>query len=199
MAIKGQRTAAGEETRSEILNAALTLLGRGGADAFSAGALAREANVSKATILHHFASVDEILLAAFDWRQSLELEGRQPTSARAYLDGLGQQLVRAAQSDPALLKAQAVFFSRAIFDREMNARICEAVADMHRLVVAALRARLPANISAAEIDSTARLAEMALDGLLINLVMRADERIQFKRAWTRLVDRLLAEAKGGLR
>ena len=147
MAIKGQRTAAGEETRKDILNAALTLLGRGGLDAFSAGALAREVDVSKATIFHHFASVDEILLAACDWRQSLELEGRQPASARAYLDGLGQQLVRAAEADPILLKAQAVFVTRAIFDREMNARLSEGVADMHRLVVEALRARLPSNVS----------------------------------------------------
>jgi AcrR family transcriptional regulator len=197
MAIKGQRTAAGEETRKEILNAALALLGRGGPDAFSAGALAREVNVSKATIFHHFASVDEILLAACDWRQSLELEGHQPTSARAYLDGLGQQLVRAAQNDPVLLKAQAVFVTRAIFDREMNARISEGVADMHRLVVGALRARLPSNVSDAEIESIARLTEMALDGLMINLVMRTDERAQFQHAWTLMVDLLLAGAKSG--
>ena len=195
MAIKGQRTAAGEETRKEILDAALSLLGRGGPDAFSAGALAREANVSKATIFHHFASVDEILLAACDWRQSLELEGRQPTSARAYLDGLGQQLVRAAQDDPVLLKAQAVFVTRAIFDREMNARLSEGVADMHRLIVEALRVRLPSNVSDAEIEAIARLAEMALDGLMINLVTRPDERAQFQHAWTLMVDLLLAEAK----
>ena len=197
MAIKGQRTAAGEETRKEILNAALTLLGRGGPDAFSAGALAREVNVSKATIFHHFASVDEVLLAACDWRQSLELEGRQPTSARAYLDGLGQQLVRAAEDDPVLLKAQAVFVTRAIFDREMNARLSEGVADMHRLVVEALRARLPSNVSDAEIERIVRLAVMALDGLLINLVTRTDERAQFQHAWTMMVDLLLASAKSG--
>ncbi len=197
MAIKGKRTAAGEATRKEILDAALTLLGRGGPDAFSAGALAREVNVSKATIFHHFASVDEILLAACDWRQSLEFEAHQPTSARAYLDGLGQQLVRVAQSDPVLLKAQAVFVTRAIFDREMNARLSKGVADMHRHVVQALRARLPANVSDAEIESIARLAEMALDGLLINLVMRSDERAQFEHAWTVMVDVLLAGANSG--
>ena len=191
----GRRTAAGEETRKEILNAALTLLGRGGPDAFSAGALAREADVSKATIFHHFASVDEILLAASDWRRSLELEGHQPTSARAYLDGLGQQLVRAAQDDPILLKAQAVFVTRAIFDREMNARLSEGVADMHRLIIEALRARLPSNVSDAEIESIARLAAMALDGLMINLVMRTDEQAQFQHIWTLMVDLLLAGAK----
>jgi len=197
MAIKGQRTAAGEATRKEILDAALKLLGRGGPDAFSAGALAREAGVSKATIFHHFASVGEILLAAFDWRQSLELEGHQPTSARAYLDGVGQRLVRAAEDDPTLLKAQAVFFTRAIFDREMNARLSEGAADMHRLVVEALRARLPSNVSDAEIESIAQLAKIALDGLMINLVMRTDERARFQHAWTLMVDLLLAGEKSG--
>ncbi len=115
--------------------------------------------------------------------------------ARAYLDGLGQQLIRAAQDDPVLLKAQAVFVTRAIFDREMNVRLSEGAADMHRLVVEALRARLPSNASDAKIESIARLAEMALNGLMINVVTRTDEREQLRRAWALLVDLLLAEAK----
>jgi AcrR family transcriptional regulator len=197
MAIKGQRTAAGEGTRKEILDAALALLGREGPDAFSARAVAQEANVSKATIFHHFASVDEILLAAFDWRQSIELEGRQPASARDYLENLGRQLVRAAQDDPALLKAQAVFFTRAIFDGEMNARLSQGGADMRRLIAEALRARLPAKVSDAEIGSMAHLAEMALDGLMLNLVMRAEDLAQSQQAWALLVDLLLAGAKPG--
>jgi hypothetical protein len=127
----------------------------------------------------------------------LELEGHQPTSARAYLDGVGQRLVRAAEDDPTLLKAQAVFFTRAIFDREMNARLSEGAADMHRLVVEALRARLPSNVSDAEIESIAQLAEIALDGLMINLVMRTDERARFQHAWTLMVDLLLAGEKSG--
>ena len=195
MAIKGQRTAAGEKTRNEILDAALSLLGRGGLDAFSAGALAQAASVSKATIFHHFSSVDDILLAACDWRRSLEFEGRQPTSTRAYLDGLGQQLVRAAQDDPILLKAQAVFMGRAIFDRETNARLSSGSADMRRLLVEGLRARIPAGVPDAKIESLARLTEMALDGLMINLVTRADQREQFRSAWTQLVDGLLASVK----
>lgn len=169
------------------------LMGRGSLDAFSAGALAREVNVSKATIFHHFASVDEILLAACDWRQSLEIEGRQPNSARAYLDGLGQQLVRAAQADPVLLKAQAVFLTRAIFDPEMNARLSEGAAKMHSLIVVALRVRLRSNVSDVEVESIARLAEIALDGLMINLVMRTDERKELRRAWALLADLLTAE------
>jgi AcrR family transcriptional regulator len=190
---KGQRTAAGEETRKGIVDAALQLLGRGGLDAFSARALAQEASVSKATIFHHFGSVDEILLAAFDWRQSLELEGSQQPSARAYLDDIGQQLVRAAQDDPVLLKARAVFVTKAIFDHEMSARLSKGTAEVHRLIVEALRARFPLSVADAEIESIARLAEMALDGLMLNLVMRTGEWTQLQRAWTLMVDLLLSQ------
>lgn len=55
---------------------------------------------------------------------------------------------------------------------------------MHRLIVEAPRARLPANVSDAEIESIARLAKTALDGLMINLVMRTDDRALFQHAWT---------------
>ncbi len=68
---------------------------------------------------------------------------------------------------------------------------------MHRLVVEALRARLPLNVSDSEIESIARLAAMALDGLMINLVMRTDERGQFQLTWTLMVDLLLAGAEQG--
>lgn len=196
MAIKGQRTPAGEQTRKEILKAVLTLMGRGGPDAVSAGALSKEASVSKATIFHHFASVDKILLAAFDWRQSLELEGEQSTTARDYLNGLGEQLLRAAQDDPTLLKAQAAFVARAMFDQEMNARLSEGVAEMHGLIAEALRVRLPSSVSGGEITSIALLVELALDGLMVNLVTRNEEPACFRSAWALFAEKLLAGLEG---
>ena len=48
------------DTRSAIIDAAIIVLGRGGPDAFSAASLAREVGVSKATLFHHFPSIDEI-------------------------------------------------------------------------------------------------------------------------------------------
>ncbi len=73
MALKGQRTKAGERTRAAILKATLRLLGRAGPDAFSASTLAKAAGVSKATLFHHFSSIEEIPLAAFEqfWLQSV--------------------------------------------------------------------------------------------------------------------------------
>ena len=55
---------------------------------------------------------------------------------------------------------------------------------MHRRVVAVLREHLPPEVGSAEIELMARLAAIALDGLMINLVMRADERAQFQQTWT---------------
>lgn len=79
MAIKGQRTKAGDQTRMVILEAALKLLGRAGPDACSASTLAKEAGVSKATLFHHFGSIEDIPLAAFErfWLQSLAMDTRK--------------------------------------------------------------------------------------------------------------------------
>ena len=91
-----------------------------------------------------------------------------------------------------MLKAQAVFVSRAIFDREMNARLSAGDADARRRLVAALRVRIPANVPDAEIELLVRgRTEMALDGLLTNLVTRADEGERFQNVWTQMVDLLL--------
>jgi AcrR family transcriptional regulator len=195
MVRKGQSTAAGKDTRNAIIDAALRLLGRGGTEAFSAAALAREADVSKATIFHHFASIDRIPIAAFErlWSQSLTIEAEQPTSAREYLFGLGQQLADMTKHNRDLLRAQTVFFMRAIFDRELSERLSQGAEVMHGLVVGALRSRLRQGISREEIELKARLAEMTLDGLMIGLVTYLDAERQAVaiKAWRRLVDMLL--------
>ena len=54
------------DTRAAIVDAAVAILGRDGAEGLSASALAREVGISKATLFHHFSSIDEIPLVAFE-------------------------------------------------------------------------------------------------------------------------------------
>ncbi len=198
MAIKGQRTKAGDRTRTAILEATLRLLGRAGPDAFSASTLAKEAGVSKATLFHHFGSIEEIPLAAFEqfWLQSLAPDTRKLISARDYLEDLGRQVINSAEKHGELLRAQIVFMTKALFDSRLRRHLAAGAVQMHQAVVQALAARLPKNFPASEIDALARMAEMTLDGLMIALVMRKGpkEREQSKRAWTTFVDLLLARA-----
>ena len=181
-----------------ILEATLRLLGRVGPDAFSASSLAKEAGVSKATLFHHFGSIEDIPLAAFEqfWLQSLVMDTRKLISARDYLENLGQQVVISAQKHSEFLRAQVVFLTKAVFDPPLRRRLSASTVQMHRAVVQELAARLPKNLSASEIDAMARMAEMTLDGLMIALVMRkgSKELAESKRVWTRFVDLLLAHA-----
>ena len=196
MAIKGHRTKAGDRTRTAILEATLTLLGRAGPDAFSASALAKEAGVSKATLFHHFGSIEEIPLAAFEqfWLRSLSPDTRKLISARDYVEDLGRQVTNSAEKHGELLRAQVVFVTKAIFDSRLRRHLAAGAVEMHRTVVKELTARLPKNLPASEIDAMARMAEMTLDGLMIALVMRRGpkEMAQSKRAWARFVDLLLS-------
>jgi hypothetical protein len=81
-----------------------------------------------------------------------------------------------------------------MFDQEMNARLSEGVAEMHRLIGEALRVRLPSCVADGEIASIALLVELALDGLMINLVTRNEDPAHFRSAWALFAERLLAGA-----
>ena len=69
------------ETRQAILSAAITLMGRGGAGARSAAELAAEVGISKATVFHHFRSIDEIPVAALDLLTGLLLTASNGSSS----------------------------------------------------------------------------------------------------------------------
>lgn len=196
VAIRGQRTKAGDRTRTAILEATLKLLGRAGPDGFSASTLAKEAGVSKATLFHHFGSIEEIPLAAFEqfWLQSLAPDSRNPVSARDYLEDLGQQLFKMSRKHAELLRAQVVFVTKAVFDSRLRDHLAAAGNQMHRTLAQELAARLPKGLSATQINTMARMAEMTLDGMMIALVMRTGpkEMAETKRAWAGFVDLLPA-------
>lgn len=196
--MKGHRTKAGDRTRSAILDATLRVLGRGGPDSFSASTLAKEAGVSKATLFHHFGSIEDIPLAAFEqfWLQSLAMDTQKLISARDYLEDLGQQVIISAHEHGEFLRAQVVFLTKAVFDSHLRRRLTASMVHMHRVVVQELAARVPKSLPESEIDAMARMAEMVLDGLMIALVMRkgSKELAEAKRAWDGFVDLLLARA-----
>lgn len=198
MALKGQRTKAGDRTRAAILAATLKLLGRAGPDGFSASTLAKDVGVSKATLFHHFGSIEEISLAAFEqfWLQSLAVDTRKLLSARDYLEDLGQQLFNMSRKHAELLRAQVVFVTKAVFDSRLRDHLATVGNQMHRTLTQELTARLPKGLSASRINTLARMAEMTLDGMMIALVMRAGskELAETKRAWADFVDLLLSRA-----
>ena len=76
----GNRTR-GSETRLEILNAAIELIARRGARGVSLVEIADAAGMSKAGLLHHFATKDALLNAALDVRDGLDVHLRPDYAA----------------------------------------------------------------------------------------------------------------------
>jgi len=198
MRVKGRRTKAGERTRVAILEATLRLLDREGPDAFSASSVAKEAGVSKANVFHHFDSLDELPLAALEqfWLRSLAHDTKNLRSPREFLEDLGRQVITMATTRGGFLRAQVVIATKAIFDSRLRRRLGASATQMHRAVVEELAKRLSRRLPAREIEAMARMTEMTLDGLMIALVLRPGRKqlAESKRAWSRIVDLLLARA-----
>ena len=196
---KGQRSQAGERTRVAILDAAIRILGRDGPERFSASALARETGVSKAALFHHFRVIDDIPMLALErfWTQSLSPEKKHTASARAYLMQLGGQILDLPRQRLTFLKPQVVFLVKAMFEPGLQACLAEGAEAMHSQMVGELSARLPRRLKPAEVEATARVVEMTLDGLMMGMAATdsAEARTLSRRAWERFVDLLLRDRK----
>lgn len=197
MPSKGQRTGTGERTRSRILQATVRILGRDGPDRFSASALAKEAGISKATLFHHFRTIDEIPILAMEnyWTQSLSPVDHNATSARAYLFNLGAQILELSGQRTTFLKAHVVFLVKSMFDPGLHASLAAGSVQMHRHMQQELAVRLPKGFSRREIEAATRMVEIMLDGLLLGMaaVDSPQALASLHRAWTRFVNLLLKE------
>jgi AcrR family transcriptional regulator len=183
----------GERTRAAILEAAVELLGRAGPDGFSAAALAREAGVSKATLFHHFETLDMIPLAALEQHllSALAVEQHRDLPLREFLEALGRGFIATADERRDFLKAYFVFFTKAIFDQRFRARLTAGSHELHQAMTRALAPR----VAPARVETTARLVEMALDGLGLHLLVVGD-MAQIEQAWSMLVDLVTRQEEG---
>lgn len=199
MVSKGKRTKAGDRTRAAILEATIALLGREGPDAFSASTLAKETGVSKATLFHHFGSIDDIPHEALQhlWSQAIAQGSGNSQSVRDYLQELGQHVILLARKRRNFLRANVVFLTKAIFDLQLRRRMAAAALQMHRLMTHALSEKLPKTVSASKIEATARMVEIALDGLMFRLavIRTSKELAESRRAWSLLIELLLADVE----
>lgn len=176
-------------TRTRILRAAVTLLGREGPDRFTASALAREVGVSKATLFHHFDSLDEIPLAALEeilFQMVDDVEGGG-VSLTARLDAFARES-RALVEDDRFLRAYFVFFMKGMFDPRIRERFQRGAFALHHRTVDALAPVLGASEDA---EVASRLVEVMLDGLALHHLAMGDHEL-LERVWNRFAELLVA-------
>jgi AcrR family transcriptional regulator len=157
------------DTRTRILEAAATILGRDGPDGFSASALAREVGVSKATLFHHFGTIEEIPVAAFEQMIAGAIDLDIPAEA-----GLPDLVAALAAGNVALvaerrnfIRAYFVFLARAMFDSRLAALVHASGETLLARMRSLVRPKVGSDDEAAAL---ARLLAIFLDGQAIHLM-----------------------------
>lgn len=179
------------DTRSAIIEGAIRLLGRDGPDGFSAAALAREVGVSKASIFHHFTSIDEIPLAALDRFGAAMLAptgAAPPKTPRDLLLQLGDATFAVTLEQRDFFRAYFVFFARALFDERMRRHLAASAEP----TLAGIAQQFGRFMPDGEAEVVSRLAMMTLDGLGLHLLALGEED-KARQAWRRFVDALFPE------
>lgn len=174
--------------RNDILNATVTVLGREGLAGLSASALAKEAEVSKANLFHHFSGVDEIVLEAFE-QFALGLDMMDPPdgiSLRDWLHQMGEASFGLNDEVLTLSRAYFVFVSKALFDETLRQRVFETVE-----TGSAMMQRIVARIDdTADAQTLGDLIFMTGDAMAIHLIAFPERRENVLAAWSLFVDRI---------
>ena len=169
------------DTRTRILEATIELLGREGADGFTASRLAREVGVSKATLFHHFSALDEIPLAALDVFSQQMLEAAVPSTSSLdeLLAALAEMTVRLLEERRGFVKAYFVFFAKAMFDERLKARLRTSLelikAGFHQLFV-------ECGLSPEQAARYSYLTLLLLDGAALHLQV-VEDSTEIRQAW----------------
>jgi AcrR family transcriptional regulator len=181
--------------RQEIIDAAIRLMANKGATGLTAAALAAEASVSKANVFHHFATLDDVVLAAFE-QFLLGMEAFSPKpgmTLRAWLEGLGLETVTLMEAQRSLTGAYFAFVSRAQGDERLRQRMAETVSLGEQGFAAAITALAPCRFTPAETTALASLILIAGDGLAVHRHLFPERAAGQDAAWRCFVDRIVPQ------
>lgn len=179
------------DTRSAILEAAIALMARAGADGISASQLAAEAGISKATLFHHFRTIDEIPVAALDLltAEVFDLSLRSDVGLRDVLVAIGSASFEILEERRGFLRAYFTFVSKAMFDPALMAKLTASLTAAKEQVAAALAPHMADPSRAREL---ADIVMTQLDGAIMHLLLLGNEA-DLKAMWARMTSLLTGE------
>lgn len=181
--------------RQDIIEAAISILAAGGAEALTASALAERAGVSKANIFHHFARLDDIVLEAFE-AFLMGMPSMQPLPGmdlRSWLMALGADTAASMDAEPGLSGAYFGFVAKARTDQQLRAQLQQLAGRAKAQFEAALAVLVPDRLSDEERQALAALILLTGDGLAMHRHLFPDEAASQAAAWTRFVNMICAE------
>ena len=125
------KTQASEETKRNIVQTAIAILGTGGYPALTVGKLSQQAGISKGALYHHFESLDEVRLSALGALIEQLVTIKDPAqfeSLSEYLEDLGEEQFDDLENEPTAVKAIMAFLAQGIFDERAALQLREMMA-----------------------------------------------------------------------
>jgi AcrR family transcriptional regulator len=186
-----------QDTRIAIIEAAVRILGRSGPDGLSASSLTREVGISKATLFHHFRSIDEIPLLALE-HLALQLQAFAPPEKAARgnaIEALGEGTRALIEQHRDFLNAYFVFFSKALFDPALRKRLAECGGEARAVIRQLVAATMASTASERDTDDIVNMVAIMLDGLALHLMLFDDQR-PLMRAWSLFAKHLTTNETG---
>lgn len=184
--------AAARSKRQDIIEAAIRLMAEKGAAGMTAATLATEAGVSKANVFHHFPTLDDVVLAAFEqFLRGMAASAPQPgTDLRGWLEALGAETVDLIDEQRLLAGAYFAFAARARSDERLRRLMAEMTAAIQADFAATIDRLAPGRFSAEERAALAALVLVTGDGLAIHRHLFPERAAEQQAAWRALVDRI---------
>ena len=184
------RRARGAATRQRIVEASVSLIATKGLAGVSGATLSQAADVSKATVFHHFPSIDEVPLAALNSIiDGLVAAVEHHDDARAYLLQAGRDVLwLTADGADEALTMNALFTGAS-----QNPGLAERMASLSTTNRDRMGQQLAAAAPHADPERAREVADIAvtaIDGMATHLTLTRD-REHLERAWERLVELLL--------
>lgn len=178
--------------RQAILDAALTILKQRGLEGFSASRVAKGAGVGKATLFHHFATLDDVIFESFDqFSRGMDIIAPpEGITLRDWLRGIGSASFGLDEAGHEVARAYFVFIGRALFDERLRRRVLgtvNAAGDAFCGIVAKLH---PGSLTPDEARALGTLIFVTADGMAIHLQAFPERRADIQRAWELFVARV---------
>lgn len=169
------------DTKTKILLATIDILGKHGPGGFSAATLAKEVGVSKATIFHHFPSLDEVPLAALDLFAHQMIQSAMPAAKNLHdlVSSLGELSFTLMKERREFFRAYFVFFNKAMFDDRLRSRLLESLEYFKGEL---LKLFLKCGLKHERASELSYLAMICLDGACLHWQVSNDPE-DIKRAW----------------
>ncbi|MCX7745790.1 MAG: TetR/AcrR family transcriptional regulator [Clostridia bacterium] len=182
--VHDKRMEKGEQTRTRILNAAITVIAENGIKEVSAAKLANATGVSKSNIFHHFKSVDEILMGVlyiiFD--DLLAPMSQKHGSLEEFLNAMGQSVFHVPKEYLKIFKAFFSFYHEGMFNSKYQKVLADCTSQITDIICKQLTELTPGSVTQEACQSVATLLLSMIDGMGLHYLLK-EEGDHFEQAW----------------